>query len=73
MPSAGVGAVPGVDTVGVADAGRDHPGPGEADNGVAVSFAVTRRECERAVCGAGLTENITKEVSNQPQSNFRFE
>lgn len=43
-------------TVGVADDGRDHPGPGLEDCGVAVSFVVTNRECEvaKAVVGRAV-------------------
>jgi hypothetical protein len=55
--SPGVGVAPLVATVvagGVADEGRDHPDPGaDRDCGAAVSFVVTRREWEGAVCVCG--------------------
>lgn len=38
---------------GVTEFGRVHPWPGEDESGDAVSFAVTKRECECADCGAG--------------------
>ena len=57
LPAVG-GAEAGEGAGGVADVGRDHPGPGEVDNGVAVSFVVTRRECDRDDCGAGLAKYL---------------
>ena len=64
-PFVGPDALPGDGAGGVTELGRDHPGAGDEDKGDAVNFAVTKRECEWAVWGAGRAIPVSGQNSRR--------